>query len=53
MDVAVGEVLGAHVVEVVAGGEFAPVVEEVPGVVALFLVAGDHGRLVGGFDGAF
>ena len=29
MDIAVGPVFGAHVVEVVAGGELSPVVEEV------------------------
>lgn len=53
VDVAVGEVFGAHVVEVVACCEFAPVVQEVPGVVALFLVASNHRGLVGSFDGAF
>ena len=48
MDVAVGPVFGAHVVEVVAGGEFAPVVDDVLHLDFAFGVAGGFD-----FDEAF
>lgn len=40
MDIAVGPVFGAHVVEVVAGGEFAPVGDDVFDFFFAFVIAG-------------
>ena len=53
VDVAIGPVLGAHVVEVVGGGEFPPVFEQVLGLGHGGAVAGFLGGGVGAFDGGF